>query len=87
MKTVFNKSWFTVTTEMPKMPNDYEQAREWAMARIGQRVFRCANGCSCDVCKGIEDKGLVIMDTMHATYITDCAFEMGFRYADSKEEL
>ena len=72
---------------MSKMPDTYDEAERWARERIGKRVFRHANGCSCSVCKGIEDKGVVIFDSMHATYITDCAFEMGFRYADSKDEL
>lgn len=70
-----------------KMPDNYDEAREWAIARIGQRVYRCNNWCFCEVCKEIEDKGLIISDREHAIYITDCAFEMGFRYADSKEEL
>lgn len=69
-----------------KMPDNYDEAREWAMARIGQRVFRCANGCSCGVCKGIEDKGLVIMDRMHAAYITLGAIaEKPTRKADARK--
>jgi hypothetical protein len=72
---------------MSKMPDDYEEAQKWAAARVGQVVFRHAQTCKCEVCKNVEDKGLFIFDKTHAMYITDCAMEMGYRYADTKEEL
>lgn len=70
-----------------KMPDTYKEAHQWATDRIGKTVYRKEDTCSCGVCQDIAEKGLVIQDQLHATYITDCAMEMNYRYADSKEEL
>lgn len=70
-----------------RMPDDYDMAEKWAIDRIGKRVFRGPNSCGCDTCKGVSRNGLVIMDRWHATFITDHAMEMGYRYADSIEDL
>lgn len=42
---------------------------QWFINRIGKRVFRETNGCPCEVCKNVTDKGLVIADKMHALYL------------------
>ena len=48
-----------------------EDRKQWFIDRIGKRVYRDANGCSCDVCNRIRDVGLVIMDKIHANYLYD----------------
>jgi hypothetical protein len=48
-----------------------QDRKQWFIDRIGKRVYRDANGCSCEVCKQIRDVGLVIIDKMHANYLYD----------------
>ena len=72
---------------MSRMPDNYDEAEAWARDRIGKRVYRHALSCKCDVCARVVDDGLVITDKYHAGYITDYAMELGYRYADSPEEL
>ena len=72
---------------MSKMPDTYDEAWQWSMDRVGKVVYRCPLTCKCKHCNDVVDNGLTITDVTHAEYITDCAMEIGFRYADSKEEL
>ena len=72
---------------MSRMPDTYKGALKWAKARAGKRVYRKFLTCECGVCKDVEANGIVIQDGYHASYITDHAMEIGYRYADSLEEL
>jgi len=62
----------------------YFEKRKWYTERIGKRVFRDSNGCSCKICKRIEEEGLIITDKDHAAYLQDSAAEGGYEYRDSK---
>ena len=53
---------------------------QWFIDRIGKRVFRDKNFCSCEVCKNIFENGLVILDKQHATYLWDVQAETGIKY-------
>ena len=72
---------------MSRMPDNYNDAEAWAKERVGKRVYRPATTCKCEVCARVAGNGIVIASRYHASYITDYAMEMGYRYADSPEEL
>ncbi len=64
--------------------------RQWFKDRIGKRVFRNRNGCSCSVCEGVYQNGSIV-DDEYWNY--DCETEGeynadGFplQYFDTKEE-
>ena len=68
---------------MSRMPDNFEDAKAWAEARVGKVVYRPRlSDCQCNYCKGIANGNLVIDDEYHAAYLTDCAMEMGYRYQD-----
>lgn len=63
----------------------------WFRARVGQRIFRNDNGCSCCHCQDAFQNGLIIRDEMHADYLYDteadyAAEQIPLRYFDSKDE-
>lgn len=68
-----------------------ENRKQWFLDRIGKRVYRDSNGCSCEVCKRIRDVGLVILDETHAIYLYDMEcisndpkeFDHPFKYRDA----
>ena len=66
---------------------------QWFTDRIGKRVFRPSNGCSCECCKRIVEEGITIEDEEHAQYLFDWeGYESEDKtvkiwYADTKEEL
>ena len=45
---------------------------QWFKDRIGKRVFRTASTCPCEICRKVEDVGLVVEDELHANYLYDC---------------
>ena len=53
----------------------YEERAEWFKERIGKRVYRNKNGCSCKPCAKVYVNGLVIADSMHGSYMHDCEAE------------
>jgi hypothetical protein len=63
---------------------------QWFIDRIGKRVFRdkdiSSYICSCDICKNIFEKGLIILDKEHAQYLFDVQNETGIRYYEKTHE-
>ena len=55
---------------------------EWFIERIGKRVFRLENVCSCEVCKDVHKNGLIILDKHHADYLLYCQNELKIHYLD-----
>jgi hypothetical protein len=55
---------------------------EWFIERIGKRVFRLENFCSCEVCKDVHKNGLIILDKHHADYLLYCQNELKIHYLD-----
>lgn len=73
---------------MSTMPrNLFGAAEDWLKARVGKRVFRSPNGCSCSVCAEVVENGIVVLDKTHACYMAETAIECGVYYADTKQEL
>lgn len=64
----------------------FDQRLKWFTDRIGKRIFRDANACSCEFCKSVETIGLIVKDEMHADYLTSIEMEAGITYFDTKEE-
>jgi hypothetical protein len=64
---------------------DHEIKKCWFIERIGKRVFRDKNTCSCNTCKEVFEKGLIIEDYDHAIYLFDISNELGLNYYDNKE--
>jgi hypothetical protein len=50
---------------------EYEKRKQWFLDRVGKVVYRDGNGCSCSVCERVKDKGVTIVDNMHALYLLD----------------
>ena len=79
--------------ELIEKENERKTEREqWFLNRIGKRIFRNNNGCSCGVCKNVNDNGLIVEDEFHATHLLEnelCYNADGFRlrYFDTKEEV
>lgn len=55
-----------------KSIKQYKQRQQWFLDRIGKRVFRETNGCSCGTCQRNTENGIVILDENHALYMCDC---------------
>ena len=53
------------------MSKAYEERKQWFLDRVGKRVFRDSNGCSCGVCEHNQKNGVVISSEMHALYMLD----------------
>lgn len=65
---------------------------QWFIERIGKRVYRNSNGCSCNVCEDIRQNGIKIEDEMHAEYMYQMEGSanldgLTLRYFDTKEEV
>lgn len=73
--------------------DQYLERLKWFKDRIGKRVFRNNSTCKCSVCASVEEKGLIIEDEMHASYLMDmegCSWEdgqIGIKYFDTIEEV
>lgn len=68
-----------------------QERQQWFYDRIGKRVYRNTTTCPCEPCRVVTEKGLVIQDEMHASYLYDMEgayFHDGakLRYFDTKEE-
>jgi hypothetical protein len=46
--------------------------KQWFIDRIGKRIYREKNVCSCPVCVKVHEEGLVITSEDHANYLYDC---------------
>jgi len=46
--------------------------KQWFIDRIGKRIYREKNVCSCPVCAKVHEEGLIITDEQHANYLYDC---------------
>lgn len=65
---------------------------QWFKSKIGQRLYRNDNGCACDICHHILEKGILIHDEFQAEYCydTECEYNAEgtpMRYFDSKEQV
>ena len=65
---------------------------QWFIDRIGKRVYRNSNGCSCARCKRAEENGEIIEDIDDASdmfdhYLIYNAEGFDLRYADTKQDL
>lgn len=66
---------------------------QWFLNRIGKRIYRTSNGCSCGTCQGILENGIIVGDEFHAAYLHDWEGyksedgSIHIRYVDTKEEL
>jgi len=56
----------------------------WFTNRIGKRIFRDTNFCSCADCKEVFEKGLIVRDEDHARYLEMVQCDLDFNYADKK---
>lgn len=42
---------------------------KWFKQRVGQRIFRDEDNCTCDTCKRNAKEGLIVNDEDHAEYL------------------
>lgn len=59
--------------------------KQWFIDRIGKRIYRENNVCSCPVCAKVHEEGLIITSEDHANYLYDCQ-EMNLNYYDKKDK-
>lgn len=45
------------------------QSEQWFVERIGKRVYRDDDGCSCADCAKTVKEGFVVLDKDHAQYL------------------
>lgn len=57
---------------------------QWFIDRIGKKIYRINNSCSCPICIHTYENGLIVDDKFHALYLFDCQNEMGLIYVDKK---
>jgi len=57
--------------------------KQWFIDRIGQRIYRQNNICSCPTCVKVHEQGLIIADEFHAIYLYDCQ-EMNLIYYEKE---
>lgn len=75
-----------------ELEKQYQERKAWFLDRVGKLVFRNSNSCPCEICKCVEEDGLIIADRDHAIYLLDvegCSSEDPKRrvmYFDTKEE-
>jgi hypothetical protein len=65
---------------------------DWFLERIGKRVFRTQNGCTCESCLRTYHDGIIIMDKEHAhtMFVAESEYQYnGLRmiYFDSKHDV
>lgn len=60
-------------------------SKQWFIDRIGKRIYRENNVCSCPVCAKVHEEGLIITSEDHAIYLYDCQ-EMNLNYYDKKDK-
>ena len=65
----------------------WAEREKWFTDRIGKRIYRNENSCTCEVCKGVGNHGLVIFDRTHAQYLQGAECELGVYYFDTPEEV
>jgi len=56
----------------------------WFIDRIGKKVYRDKDICSCKNCQLNKINGVKIIDLDHAQYLFDMQREMGVKYFDKK---
>lgn len=56
----------------------------WFIDRIGKKVYRDKDICSCEHCQLNKINGVKIIDLDHAQYLFDMQNEMGVKYFDKK---
>jgi len=71
--------------------SNFEERKSWFEARIGKRVWRNRNSCTCKSCETIWNEGLIILDQNHAYYIADMEAHSEYdsiqlKYFDTQEE-
>lgn len=65
---------------------------KWFIDRIGKRVYRNDDKCSCESCKNVYTHGLIIQDELHASYLDSIeacynAEGIPLRYFDTLDEV
>jgi len=71
---------------------DPTKRKKWFLERIGKRVFRNSNECTCVACSHIYENGLIIANPDEAKYLHDIESDYTaeghpLRYFDTKEEV
>ena len=57
----------------------------WFIERIGKKVYRDRNICSCDYCQDIKVNGITIKDLNHAQYLLDIQNQFKIEYYEKNE--
>ena len=62
---------------------------QWFKDRIGKRIYRDDDNCTCGTCKTISSSGLIVTTENHAIYLHDVQNDYGaeginLNYRDTK---
>ena len=57
---------------------------QWFKNRIGKRIYRLTDVHCCKHCQNTYEKGLVISNNTHASYVYAWQNEIGLEYAEKK---
>lgn len=53
------------------MSRELSPREEWLRSRVNKVVFRPDTGCTCEICKHVYQKGLIVEDEYHADYLAE----------------
>lgn len=56
----------------------------WFIERIGKKVYRDKDICSCDHCQSVKINGVKVLDLDHAQYLFDIQNEFGIEYYEKE---
>jgi hypothetical protein len=64
----------------------------WFLKRVGKRIFRSETSCSCEMCSHVRQRGLVVVNGIHADYLCNIEAEYNIdgdplRYFDTLDEV
>lgn len=55
---------------------------KWFENRVGKRIYRDKNNCTCSDCKKGFEEGIVVGDKYHAYYLEMVQYDMEYNYQD-----
>jgi len=70
---------------------NHKELEAWFVERIGKTIYRNKTTCSCGVCQGVYERGLILADKFHASYVTDLTGQSNMegyplQYFDTEKE-
>lgn len=59
-----------------------KHTKKWFINRIGKRIYRNATTCTCETCRRVYEKGLIVADKFHCDYLFMVQYDLDIDYQD-----